>query len=118
MKTVYLSIIIAFCASISVSAQIQSSFFADTNEPNMSYFGYSSEQLFYAFPEQTPANAEPFSSTRSGFGDGWLDMPDGMGNAQKVPVGGGLGILILIALSYISCVFVKLRRDKFLKEKQ
>jgi hypothetical protein len=124
MKNIYLSILVVFCASLSLSAQIRSTtIFSDTTNFNVSHAGHRSGQVYEQFSEQTPTTASFINAPFSSFspfgdttGDGWLVIPGGdVGNAQKVPVGNGLGMLMLIVLSYAASVFVKARRDKALK---
>jgi hypothetical protein len=124
MKTIYLSIIIVCYASLSLAAQIRSTtIFSDTTNFNMSHSVHRSGQVLEQLSEQTPTTASFIDAPFSSFsplggitGDGWLEIPGGeVENAQKVPIGNSLKMLILVALSYAASVFVKVRREKVLK---
>jgi hypothetical protein len=123
MKTIYLSIIIVCCASLSLAAQIRSTtIFSDTTNFNVAHSGHRSGQVFEQFSEQTPTTASFINAPFSSFspfgdttGDGWLVIPGGdVGNAQKVPVGNSMAMLVMIAISYAATAFVR-RREKVMR---
>ena len=117
MRTIYISIIILFCAGLSLQAQSSSSWnirpFSDFSEPVY----YDFDRVFFVPSGNNRFSIEPMFQVFNPFGSddfnggGWLDLP-GMGDPQKVPIGNGLGILLFISLFYAARVFVKQRRNK------
>lgn len=114
MRTIYASIIILFCASISLYAE---------SAWNLRPFSGFSDVPVYCVYERS--FFEPFDNSRfsiesrfqvfNSFGsndfgdDGWLDLPGTGGDPQKVPIENGLRVLLLIALFHTVLLVVKLR---------
>jgi hypothetical protein len=91
----------------------------------MNYSELRSNHIFEQFSDQTPTTATfsiaPFASfnrtNAETTGDGWLIMPgEELYNAQKIPVGYSMTILIFIALSYAATIGIK-RKNRNTRKK-
>jgi hypothetical protein len=106
MKTIYLSIILALAAILPLQAQYSIESY-ELATPGCDYYYKSfAEQStpleFYSPSDITLKNNLLFYNP--GTSDGWLEMPDSVGNienALKIPVENGLEILLMCVLGYV-----------------